>query len=609
MGYEPGPADGLIGRRTEQAAVRFFSDRAGTFDGTFDLADIEAMEAAESSYVLELRFPGRLFDRSHGEQTACNALTPGRIVAAAVDPANYPPEPKLDDAVSIGESEIWDRVQPWVKAIVTLAALYDTTGDQTSADKAVSMLTQWAEAGAIMATPVDTSYTGSGNRGAYRPSATAPILDMENAAQLGYAVFYAIEMLDDSLPAETRSQVAQWADSIVRKYGAPIGDAVFQSTHTGIWRLEGRPMLARAILAGDEASYRSYVNAYFGMIRETVNDDGAILRNANRGDRGLHYQSQGILSITAILDLVEQQGSLIPADIEASLHAAVTFLLDADRDNAVILPYASQGYNNPGDGTQPVRFYRESAEHYWWMIYYLSRFPDHDNSLRLRDFLARNDSFVRVDLHPMSTVWVPYPINCYRAYDLSEEAVAAATAYVDANFAPIVETVTTRAMDNIAVQSDAKLDFGLVSVREKFRDRNFVEYGLSIRGAVVDGSPYRLPSLSVFADYSGGTESVANIQLLRLVFSRASLNDAESRGANYLPCGDLAAQNRDTDQQLRLHFGNESDHNECILSRMGAADRQGLSAIMANMGELLDSATESQAAERLLELHSFAVGN
>ena len=610
LGYDAGPNDGQYGRRTGAAAAAFFSEQGLEFDGSIDEAEVAALRDAAADYALVLRHPGRLFDHSHGRASRCNALESGNITAGAIDPTNYPPVRALNDAASIGDSAQWNQAEQWVKAVVTLAALYDTRKDNAAGKKAAVMLAEWAAAEAITATPVDQSYKGRGNADRYRPSASAPVLDMENAAQLGYAVLYTLEMLDDAISDAERTLVANWANDLIAKYGGPISAGIFQSRPTGIWRLEGRPIVALAAVTGDEDTYADYVSATYEQFRKAVNKDGAILKNVNRGDRAIHYQSQGILSMASLFDLVENQGSRIPRDLEEKLHASVTFLLDADADNAKILPYAKQGYNNPGRGQNPVRYYRESAEHYWWMVYYLARFPDHANGKRLRDFIDRNDSAARIDRRVMSTVWVPYPINCYRPFDMSAEAVTAAKDFVAANFQPPAdEPKGERKIARVGRTSGATpLAVGKATVTERSRDKAFIEYGVSLANVTIDGDELFIPGFSVFTDYRGNPDEVSNIQLLRLVFMRETLIDDESKAANYLPCGALAAAARDSGrQQLRLHVGNEADKNKCILSKMSDHDQKIWASILDGFGSALATSGNSDAAAALTEVYNYVV--
>ncbi|MHA6300346.1 hypothetical protein, partial [Devosia sp. CAU 1758] len=440
----------------------------------------------------------------------------------------------------------------------------------------------------------------------YRPSASAPVLDMENAAQLGYAVYYALAMLD-GMPAERLLPVRNWADALVGKYGGPIGDAIFSQSPNGIWRLEGRPLLAKAILDGDEDAYRTHVEAYYNVIREVVSDSGAILKNANRGDRALHYQSQGLLAIAAVLDIVQNQGGRIPADIEEEFQRAVQFMLDADRDIALIAPLAREGFNNPGDGSTQTRFYRENAEHYWWMIFYLSNYPDAENASRIRYLLAMNDTVDRVDRDMMASTWVPYPINCYRPFDMTPEAVESATALVTAKFPKVDDGIASAPIATGIgdVVSESTFDVTRALVSTQYEDQNFVEYLLRLRGSAIDGEEVEIPAMSLFTDFSGGSDEVANLRLFRLVFRRNVLQDPASRSADYLVCGELSAQIDEGEQQLRLHVGDGAEKNACILEKMAEVDRNVWSAVLANFSIITDKLPDSDAGLRVKELYAF----
>lgn len=604
LGYDPGPVDGAIGKRTISAIERFMAANGASFDGTIDLNELEPLRLAAAALVPTLKFPGRLFDTSYGKQSACNALAASRYSKQAAEFGTLEPVAALNDSVSVGGSQLWDKVDPWLRMVLSEAGRFSTVGDATAGEQALAQLEKWAAADAVLKTPVDNRYSGRGNRGAYRPSAAAPVLDMENAAQLGYAIYFALQMLE-GLPAERMEPVRRWADRLVDRFGGPIGDSIFASRPTGIWRLEGRPLLARAILEGDEAAYRDHVEAYYAVIRRVVSETGAILKNANRGDRALHYQSQGLLAITAVLDIVDNQDGRIPADIEARLHQAVTFFLDADRDNRVILPLAREGYNNPGDGSNPVRFYRENAEHYWWMIYYISKYPDGDNAARLRNLLALYDTYDRVSRDMMASTWVPYPINCYRPFDMSEAALTTAAELVQARF-PDIDDGVVRAVEETGiggVTSSSSIAVESVTVMEQYRERNFIEFGVRLNAAVVDGEPARIPRFDIYADFAGSADKTENLELLRLVVYRSALRENDSRDADYLGCGELSAvPEGQNDQSLRLHVGHGADKNKCVLAAMHEADRKTWSTVLANFGALLAQARPGEPATRVQEL-------
>ncbi len=160
----------------------------------------------------------------------------------------------------------------------------------------------------------------------------------------------------------------------------------------------------------------------------------------------------------------------------------------------------------------------------------------------------------------MSSVWVPYPINCYRAFDMSEKAVAEAKAFSTNFKQPADDDDTGKTPEKLVkTKGAAPLAVASAFIREGFREKNFVQYDVTVSGVAVGEDKVFLPTIMVFTDYRRSADKVSNIELVRLVLDRENLADEESRKANYLPCGDLAAQARDNgSQQIRLHLGNQA---------------------------------------------------
>jgi hypothetical protein len=88
------------------------------------------------------------------------------------------------------------------------------------------------------------------------------------------------------------------------------------------------------------------------------------------------------------------------------------------------------------------------------------------------------------------------------------------------------------------------------------------------------------------------------------VIERGSLGDEESRTADYLACGQLAASTTEGDQQLKLHVGEGSDKNECVLSKMSDKDRDIWSTVLVEFDKVVEAARQGPAKDRVRELHA-----
>jgi hypothetical protein len=365
------------------------------------------------------------------------------------------------------------------------------------------------------------------------------------------------------------------------------------------------PRLLGAIAEGDAEGYKALVDANYDMLRARIDKNGAILKNANRGDRGLHYQSMGILVALSLFELVENQGSKIPPDIEDALHRAVTFLLEADRDASVILPYAKMGFNNPGKGTRPDRHYRSGTDHYWWMVAYIARYPETENATRLRSFLGRNDTSEHVDRNIIPAVWAAYPINCFVDYDLSGVRVQDAIAYVDAKY-PKIATPPGGGMKKGKPKTKGALPISFEStvVMMGNHNANFESYSIMAKGLKVGGERAPVQGFTVYADFGGGSDEMSNLILLRIVGHPSSLQGGKSMG-DFVSCGNVAAQ----DGTFRLHIGEQADYNSCILKKMEESDRIGWASIVDGLEAIIndgDPETE-EARGRLKQIYEYMV--
>lgn len=569
LGFDPGVVDGLWGRRTESALVAFLESIGESFDGTLSNNELDALRAAQTAFDPILTHAGHLFDPDRLMETQCF----GR--GSAFDPDTPLPDPiaAFNDSTSIGDSLEGQKERSWdFEQRVIAAATQAAMSDGAALDWARTALLTWAEAGAGLQTAQDRRYLGAGSGQSYQSAAPAPVLDMENAARLAYSSAVAHSLIQDQLSSVDTVVIRAWSRDLWYAYGGEFG-ARAGSGGNGIWSIFAAPA-TMAALDGEDESFAEHVRAGYGLINAAVNAEGAILQNAERGDRAMLYQSIGLLGIASLIDLVERQGGQVPTGIEDAMVRAVRFFLDAEEDLGVILPYASAAYNNPGSGRNQARYYREDKQHVWWMFWYIARYPDAEDSDRLRSFL---NFWIPFDLRRLAldANWVPYPINCLEDVDLGE-LVLEGTQYAD------------------------KLSVGTVQAQLRHSKDRFSEYGITLRDVAIGEESVEMDQFSVFVDFRGSTKQPKDVKSLRLVFYRASLLDQQSRQASYLDCHPVVAREQRGDQQLRLFLYGDSAHNACILDRFGPRDQVIWSSILAGFGSVLvEQSPEGPAADLL----------
>lgn len=126
-----------------------------------------------------------------------------------------------------------------------------------------------------------------------------------------------------------------------------------------------------------------------------VNADGSITNRTNRGNRALWYHFASLNEILTSVYLAKKYNVTIPVELERNLHTAVTLFLDTLDNPSTILPWASAGYNNGGDGrNQNFQFadWYNSTYGASWIYLYDKWYPTHQNTVRLRAKVPYGDT-------------------------------------------------------------------------------------------------------------------------------------------------------------------------------------------------------------------------
>ena len=593
IGYPVGTADGVAGRRTLAAMEAFAASQGQAFDGSIDESDLVLLRSVAPAYEVSLRRPGELFDHTHGRSSQCNGLEPRPDIRSAEDIQAIEPFAAFDDAVAIGYSAKRDIIQPWLEQIVMWSVQADAFGDKQAGALAISELRRWASAKAFTETVIDHTYGGGGDGADYRPDARSPILDMENVVRSIFVVIYALEMLDAQLEDADRALISDWAHGLLARFAPEFPGPGLGLYVEGIFSYDNRPGLILSILDRDDKLYQGYVEAFYDRFRRSVSSDGAIIRNVNRGDRAIMYHALGVNGMASVLSLVEMQGSRIPVDIEAMLHAAVAFLIRADMDDAVVAGYAADAYHNPGDGQHQDRGYLEDQSFQWWTTWYLSRFPDHENAKLVRAYIDRRAGKAGLTAYPLASITYPYPVNCYVAYDMSKQAVAEANAHVDATYGADAWPVFSWSPLGDVTPPTLEVRRVDISLEERLEER--IQYQVSLLGVKVDGkrmSPISFQAQTSFDDPSKPVASATNIIFGFLNYTL----DGESSQKDYTVCGSMGGSViEEGDQWIQLYMrADNADVNRCVLDIMSEKDRQFWSAVLGNFEAILAKADESE---------------
>lgn len=138
------------------------------------------------------------------------------------------------------------------------------------------------------------------------------------------------------------------------------------------------------------------VNQLMSGILNLLNEDGSIVDRTTRGNRALWYHFTSINEVVTSMYLAKRAGVQIDSSIENRLHKAVEIFLNTLDDPKYILPWASVGFNNGGDGTQQEFFsgrvndftgWYDNTYAGSWVYLYSNWYATNNNSLRLRQLV------------------------------------------------------------------------------------------------------------------------------------------------------------------------------------------------------------------------------
>jgi poly(beta-D-mannuronate) lyase len=263
--------------------------------------------------------------------------------------------------------------------VTGFAANYVLTGEPVHAHCLLNLLASWADRGALLA------FDYEGNHG----QAWYAIQWATATAGLAYSIVRAEPSLSDG----QRREVEDWLAAVVTKQIGHPGNPLSCCNNHHYWR--GLQAAIVGVVAGDDRLFQYGIRAYRAALT-SMNPDGSLPHEMDRGNRALHYQNFAILPLVFIAEIAARQGyDLYGVEIDGrDIHLAVGFLLRAIEDPAVLSRYTSE--------QQDLRFI-DRREELNWLEPYHRRFPGSETA----PWLTR--------LRPLSHNWTGGPSTLYFA--------------------------------------------------------------------------------------------------------------------------------------------------------------------------------------------------
>ena len=199
-----------------------------------------------------------------------------------------------------------------------------------------------------------------------------------------------------SIPQEEDRIIKNWFKKIVKKnqhllygktydYGGASGTPKRAHNHA---LSSAVAHMQLGILIDNDKEFKKAFRNYESAIKHQ-RKDGSLPIEVRRGGRAMFYQGRAMNALAVIAIIAEQQGyNIWELDFKGkNYHNLVKFFIDFTENNELVFKYAKEN-RSPG----PAKNYKvqdlksNSGSNWGWLYAYASRFPDHENIQRLKQW-------------------------------------------------------------------------------------------------------------------------------------------------------------------------------------------------------------------------------
>ena len=142
------------------------------------------------------------------------------------------------------------------------------------------------------------------------------------------------------------------------------------------------------ILLNDNKLFRKAFKNYEYAIK-FQRKDGSMPIETRRGGRAMFYQGRAMTALTAIAIIAENQGyNIWDYDHKGkNFHNIVKFFIDFTENNEIVFKYAKENrWPGPAKNYKIQDLDSRSSSNWGWLYAYVTRFPDHENVQRLKQW-------------------------------------------------------------------------------------------------------------------------------------------------------------------------------------------------------------------------------
>lgn len=209
---------------------------------------------------------------------------------------------------------------------------------------------------------------------------------------------YSIAKATVNPPIETDEIIREWMHRTVKRashmmrtegmytYGGASGTAKAAHNHAAA---SSAAWMAYGAMWGDDTAFKYGLEQWF-ITLGSMRKDGSFPIETRRGARALFYTGRTLSALMSIAEMAKTQGidlyAYSPSE-EKTIHRAVQFMLDALEDNELVIKYARENYWPGPDKNYRYQYLGGSGSTFGWIYPYVSTFPNHPNSARIRKLL------------------------------------------------------------------------------------------------------------------------------------------------------------------------------------------------------------------------------
>ena len=215
------------------------------------------------------------------------------------------------------------------------------------------------------------------------------------AAPMMAAYSFAHQQID--IQSADQKLIKQWFATIVSRNEHLMHGEVYKGTT----QAAGTPKSAHnhalvsaiahmslGILNGDDSMYRSAFANWRAAV-SSQRKDGSMPIESRRGGRAIFYQGRAMTALAAMAVIAENQGSDLWSHNSGkrnNFHNIVKFFIDFSEQPEVVFKYAKEMFS-PGPARDHTwQEVREGGAIFGWLAAYATRFPNHENIARIRNW-------------------------------------------------------------------------------------------------------------------------------------------------------------------------------------------------------------------------------